>query len=408
MNRVWSEKVQSSTAKYEVKVKELERISQETKLLRSRLDCWTQRKVELEERYDKVCEERDNFEAQLTGSQRSLIAAQTETSQLHGEVAKLGRKKEVLQQKVDSLCSQNATVMLEKSSLEKRLKSKDIEVLQCRKEVVELRRQLTVKSSDYERYVTTQRLRYKEKSDKIEQEYKAKLESFCRSKKEQYDKDKETWVKVFRTKVETEWKDIVNENSLLKESSKKLEVENKQLQTKISGLQRDLEMMETQKKVDLSKLREEYDGKYRRLSVQYKTDVSRLTKRKDKALEENKILIEKRNELQIDYDHKLQEAEKTIRQQKRDYETLQLELTETRSRLRRLEGECVDYSEEIKTLNSVLTQADEISSTSKSNNRVLRSEINSLKRPFVESSTGVLNGMFESSSWKRTRMSNQQ
>jgi len=383
----WLKKVNTLKATYEQKIRDLRaqnaRQKQNVEDLQMRFGNCVQNQHKAEENYEKVCLDRNKYESQLTDTQTALVAATSERRKLELEISKLGRAKNMLQDKVNSLHSQNATIIFEKSTLQKQIESSNSTSIQYQKEAEKLRSELMKNTAKHKRDMTELRTAFKEKGEKLEVDYKKKLESFCRMQGEVYDKDKKTWMKIFRAEAETKMHSVSELNTRLEENSKKLEKENDQFQSTISLLKSQIGTMKMQNQRKLSKSNEESGEKYNKLVLKHKSEISNLITKKDNALKELGCIQRELDELKMTSDQKLQDATRTIRLQERKYEKLKQELAKKNNQLHMLKSKHVDYFQEINALQQVLAEAEECGTTSEGNNRMLLSEIRSLKNQVI-------------------------
>merc|ERR1711962_197786 len=142
----------------------------------------------------------------------------------------------------------------------------------------------------------------------------------------QYEKDKETWMQVFRNEVETKMRGLSETNQSLGHNAKVLEEKNEESQRTIASLNQ---------------------------------EISKIAKDRDRAIQSRLELEVKLDEVQKAGEKRVHELEKSSRRYQREHEKMKEVLIKKDKQLIQLEKEQDDCYQEINTFQQVLATADE-------------------------------------------------
>jgi len=109
-------------------------------------------------------------------------------------------------------------------------------------DVEQLRKNITRDKELHETQITELQQQYKHEKENIQIQFKEKLEGFCKKRSEQYDKDKDTWMHIFRKEVETKMRGLSETNQYLGHNAKVLEEKNEECKIIIDSINQDIIM----------------------------------------------------------------------------------------------------------------------------------------------------------------------
>jgi len=318
------------TKTYEEKMKMLksenEINKQETEALRVRLHNAVQSKDDAELKCMKASEEKDCYEVQLTETQKKLVAANAEVEKLRTTVGRLDRERNKQKEEASNIRSLNTTLILQKTTLEEKLRNGSKITQKHQGDMEHLRKKIAQDKELHVSQMAELRQQFEVEKENIQRQFKEKLEIFCKKRSEQYDKDKETWMQIFRSEVETKMRGLSETNQCLGHNAKVLEEKNEECQATIVSLNQ---------------------------------EITEITKDRERAIQARQELEAKLDEVQKSADRRVKEVEKISKRYQREHEKMKQVLIKKDNKLLMLEKEQVDYYQEINTLQQVLATADD-------------------------------------------------
>lgn len=330
LERENSRRLTRATKTYEEKINALKSernlIDQETEDIRKRLHSAIQSKNEAELKCTKACEEKDCCEIQLIEARKNLIASNAEVEKLRAMIGRLDRERNKQKEVATSIRSQNTTLIIQKTTLEEKLRNGSKITQKHQGDVEQLRRKIAQDKEQHIIQLEEQRKNFELEKSNIQRQFKEKLDVFCRERSAQFENDKETWMQVFRNKVETKMRGLSETNQCLGHNAKVLEEKNEKCQTAIASLNK---------------------------------EITKIAKDRDRAIQARQELEVKLDEVQRAVEKRVQELEKTSKRYQREHEKMKQVLIKKDNKLIQLEKEQVDYFQEINAFQKVLATADD-------------------------------------------------
>jgi len=305
---------------------ENEIIKQELEALRVRLHNAEQSKHDAEQKRNKAYEEKDFYETQLPEIQKKLVVSNAEVEKLRATIGRLDRERNKQKEEASSIRSQNTTLIIQKTSLEEKLRNGSMITQKHQGNLEQLRKKISQEKKLHAAQVAEMRHKFKLEKENIQRQFKEKLDAFCKKRGEQYDKDKETWMHIFRKEVETKMRGLSETNQCLGHNAKVLEEKNEECKGIISSLSQEM---------------------------------TKVAKDRDRAIKARHDLEAKLDEVQKAAEKRVQELERTTSRYQREHEKMKQVLIKKDNKLLQLEKEQVDYFQEINTFQQLLATADE-------------------------------------------------
>jgi len=301
-------------------------LDQETEGIQKRLHKAIQSKNEAELKCSKACEDKDCYEIQLIEARKNLVASNAEVEKLRAMIGRLDRERNKQKEVATSIRSQNTTLILQKTTLEEKLRNGSKITQKHQGDVEQLRKKITLDNEQHRKQLEEQRKQFELEKNNIQREFKEKLDAFCKERSAQFEKDKETWMLVFRNEVETKIRGLSETNQCLGHNAKVLEEKNEECQTAIASLNQ---------------------------------EIAKIAKDRDRAIQARQDLEIKLDEVQRAVEKRVQELEKTSKRYQREHEKMKQVLIKKDNKLLQLEKEQVDYFKEINAFQQVLATADD-------------------------------------------------
>jgi len=301
-------------------------LDQETEDIRKRLHNAIQSKNDAELKCTKACEEKDCYEIQLIEARKDLVASNAEVEKLRAMIGRLDRERNKQKEVATSIRSQNTTLILQKTTLEEKLRNGSKITQKHQGDVEQLRRKIAIDKAQHRTQLEEQRKQFEFEKNNIQRQFKEKLDAFCKERSAQFEKDKETWMQVFRNEVETKMRGLSETNQCLGHNAKVLEEKNEECQTAIASLNQ---------------------------------EITKIAKDRDRAIQSRQELEVKLDEVQKLVEKRVQELEKTSKRYQREHEKMKQVLIKKDNKLIQLEKEQVDYFQEINAFQQVLATADD-------------------------------------------------
>jgi len=315
---------------YEEKINALQSerklLDQETEGIQKRLHNAIQNKNEAELKCTKACEDKDCYEIQLIEARKNLVASNAEVEKLRAMIGRLDRERNKQKEVATSIRSQNTTLILQKTTLEEKLRNGSKITQKHQGDVEQLRKKIALNNEQHRTQLEEQRKQFELEKNNIQREFKEKLDAFCKERSAQFEKDKETWMLVFRNEVETKIRGLSETNQCLGHNAKVLEEKNEECQAAIAALN---------------------------------LEIAKIAKDRDRAIQARQDLEIKLDEAQRAAEKRVQELEKTSKRYQREHEKMKQVLIKKDNKLIQLEKEQVDYFKEINAFQQVLATADD-------------------------------------------------
>jgi len=305
---------------------EKETITQEADALRVRLHNAEQSKANAVLTLKKACEENDCYEIKLTEIQKKLAASNTEVENLKATVGRLDRERNKQKEEASSIRSQNTTLILQKTTLTEKLRNGSMISQKHQEDVEQLRKTITQEKKLHATQIIEMRQKFKIEKENIQRQFREKLNIFCKKRSEQYDKEKQEWMQIFRKEVETKMRGLCETNQCLGHSAKVLEEKNEECRGTIVSLNQKM---------------------------------TKVTQDRDRAIKDRQDLEAKLDEVKKTVEKRVEEIERTGRRYKRECEKMKHVLIKKDNKLLQLEKEQVDYFQEINAFQQLLAAADE-------------------------------------------------
>merc|ERR1719334_556051 len=268
----------------------------------------------------------DSYETQLIEAQHTLVASNAEIEKLRAMIARMDRERNKQKEVATNIRSQNTTLILQKTTLEEKLRNGSKMTQKHLGDVEQLRREIAENKDQHRTELEEQRKQFEIQKSNIQRQFKEKLDNFHKEHSAQFEKDKETWMQVFRNEVEIKMRGLNETNQCLGHNAKVLEEKNEEFQTKISSLNQ---------------------------------EITKITKDKDRAIQARQELEVKFHKVRKAAEKRTQELEKSSKRYQREHEKMKQVLIKKDNKLIQLEKEQVDYFQEINAFHQLLATADD-------------------------------------------------
>lgn len=245
---------------------------------------------------------------------------------MRNTIGRLDKERNKQMEEATNIQSQNTTLIIQKTTLEDKLRNGSKITQKHQGEVEELRNKVVQDRELHATQMVEMRQKFQHDKDNIKKDFKDKLEAFYQLRTEQYEEDKETWMHVFRSEVETKIRELSETNQCLSHKIKVFGEKNEECQSIITSLNH---------------------------------EITKITKVRDRAILARQELKAKLNEVRETTQNRIQELETRSRRYRREHEKMKQMLVSKDNKLIQLEKKYVDYFQEINAFKQLLATADD-------------------------------------------------